>query len=94
MAFVVVISWNPADVPPFGYEIYVSRPYKSKRKAWEYVQAVIRHADANDDVDLYDLAVFEGRPKHIHVDHEARRVSDPALWRLHGRETSYRGMFC
>jgi len=92
MSFYIQLYWNPADEPPFGYREYTSKPYPTKRKAWEYVQRVMQRAKLSD-AQLHDVAVFAGKPRGIDVDHEHQRIHDHALWRMSGRKTSYRAMF-
>lgn len=95
MSFYVVIDWNPADEIPFDSRLYLSKPFATKREAWDYVQRVQERAKLSD-VQLHDIAVFTSKPKSLHgweADHENLRVYDHAKWRLHGRHTSYKAMF-
>lgn len=96
MSFYVVIDWNPGNEVPFESRHYLSKPLATKREAWDYVQRVQERAKLSD-VQLHDIAVFTFKPKELHgwtADHENLRMHDYAKWRLHGRHTSYRAMFC
>lgn len=96
MAFYVVIDWNPEDEIPFESRYHLSKPFAAKREAWDYVQRVQERAELSN-VQLHDIAVFTSKPKNlcgVDVDHDKLRVYDHAKWRLHGRHTSYRAMFC
>lgn len=96
MAFFIVIRWNPSEEAPFSWRSYLSKPYATKREAWRYVQRVLQRASLSD-VQLHDIAVFDRKPSDMggcDIDHSKRRVYDHALWRLHGRHTSYGRMFC
>ena len=96
MAFFVVIRWNPSEEAPFGWRSHLSKPYSSKREAWDYVQRVQQRAELSN-VQLHDIAVFDREPSDMSgcsIDHSRRRVYDHALWRLHGRHMSYSRMFC
>ena len=96
MSFYVVIDWNPDNEVPFEFRRYLSKPLATKREAWRYVQRVQQRAKLSA-VQLHDIAVFTSRPKDlwgVDVDHDKHRVYDHAVWRLHGRNTSYRAVFC
>ena len=96
MSFYVVIEWNPADEVPFETKFHISKPLATKREAWRYVQRVQERAKLSG-IQLHDIAVFTSKPANpsgVDVDHENQRVYDHARWRLHGRNVSYRAMFC